>query len=174
MQRGYLNAGTHATSSGEPDVDTWAVRARLDWENAASIAGAGITPYADLSYSEAKLAAYTETGGGFPARFDARKDKAAELRVGANATKPLGADLKLIGTLEATHRFQKEGDQTTGEIIGLFAFDLPGERYQRDWLRAGVGIEGKLAGGDASLILNGTTKGEMPNMWLAASWQKAF
>jgi probable HAF family extracellular repeat protein len=174
LDRGYLNAGVPVTSSGKPDVDTWAVRARLDWEDAASIAGVGIAPYADLSYSEAKLAAYTENGGGFPARFDARRESSTQFRLGTNATKALSEDFKLIGTLEATHLFQKEGDQTTGEVIGLFPFDFAGQRYQRDWLRAGIGIEGRLAGGDASLMLNGTTKGEMPNTWVAASWQRAF
>jgi len=35
-------------------------------------------------------------------------------------------------------------------------------------------VEGKLAEGRASLALNLTTKGETPNAWLAANWQKTF
>lgn len=82
-------------------------------------AGADFSPDLDLTYSEARLDGYTETGGGFPARFDRRKDKATELR-------------------------------------------------------AGVGVEGKLAGGGASLMLNATTRGSAPSHWLAANWQRAF
>ncbi|MDP2430895.1 MAG: autotransporter domain-containing protein [Pseudomonadota bacterium] len=174
LLRGYLNAGAQDASSGKPGVDTWGLRARLDWDNAYRVAGADFSPYVDLTYSEAKLAAYTETGGGFPAQFDSRKDKATELRLGVNAVKPLDNGLNLVGTLEAAHRFEKEGARTSGQVIGLFGFDLAGADYKQDWLRAGVGIEGKLAEGRASLSLNVTTKGEAPNAWLAASWQKVF
>ncbi len=174
LRRGYLNAGSPDASTGKPGVDTWGLRARLEWDRAFSLAAVGFSPYADLSYSEAKMAAYTETGGGFPARFDARTDRATELRLGTNAAVPLVNELRLISTLEAVHRFEKSGARTSGQMVGLFAFDLPGAANKQDWLRAGVGVEGKLAGGSASLMVNATTQGESSNVWLAASWQKAF
>jgi hypothetical protein len=62
----------------------------------------------------------------------------------------------------------------SARVIGLFGFDLAGAANQRDWLRVGTGVEGKLAEGTASLSLNLTSKGEAPNAWLAANWQKAF
>jgi probable HAF family extracellular repeat protein len=174
LRRGYLNAGIQDYSKGSPDVDTWSVRGRLDWENAFRLGSTDFTPYADLSYTESKMDSYTETGGGFAARFDSRKDKATELRAGVNSTMPLGNGINLLGTLEAAHRFEKDSASTSGEVIGLFAFNLDGDNYKRDWLRAGVGVEGKLAGGNASLQLNATTQGEVPNAWLAASWQMKF
>ena len=173
LKRGYLNAGTQDYSSGRPNVDTWSLRARLELDKAFRVASADLSPYVDLTYTESKLDAYTETGGGFPARFDSRKEKATELRLGANMEMPLGGAL-LTGLLEAVHRFEKDGARTSGEVIGLFGFDLDGTDYKQDWLRAGVGVEGKLAEGKASLTLNATTNGEMPNYWLAAGWQMAF
>jgi probable HAF family extracellular repeat protein len=174
LRRGYLNASVPDASTGSPDVDTWGLRARLDWDQAWKAASAEFSPYVDLSHTEAKLDAYIETGGGFPAQFDERKDKATELRVGVNAAKPMANGLRLLGTLEATHRFQKTGAHTSGQVIGLFAFDLDGAENKRDWLRAGIGVEGKLAEGKASLYLNLTTKGETPNAWLSVGWQKVF
>ncbi len=173
LKRGYLNAGAQDFSTGTPKADTWGLRARLELDKAYSVSDAKFSPYADLTYGEAKLAAYTETGGGFPARFDARKDKATELRLGVNMEKPL-ADARLVGLLEAVHRFEKRGARTSGQVIGLFGFDLDGAKNQQDWLRAGVGVEAKLVEGKASLMLNATTKSETPNYWLAANWQKAF
>jgi hypothetical protein len=35
-------------------------------------------------------------------------------------------------------------------------------------------VEGTIAGGAGSLMLNATTKGEVPSVWLAANWQKSF
>lgn len=174
LKRGYLNAGVQTASKASPDTNTWGVRARVDWNDAINFAGTGFTPYADISYAKARVDGYTETGGGFPARFDSRTDKVTEFRIGLNAAKPLGGGLRLVGTLEATHRFEKERTNTSGEVLGLFGFDLPGERNKRDWLRAGMGIEGSVGGGVGSLSLNATTRGEMPNVWLAANWQKMF
>jgi probable HAF family extracellular repeat protein len=174
MRRGYLNAGTQDYSTGTPDADTWGLRARLEWDKAYRVASADFSPYVDLTYSEAKLDGYTETGGGFPARFDSRKETATELRVGVNAERPLANGAKLFGVLEAAHRFEKAGARTSGNVIGLFGFALDGQKNDRDWLRVGAGVEGKLAEGRASLSLNLTTKGEVPNAWLAAGWQKAF
>jgi len=82
--------------------------------------------------------------------------------------------MRLVATLEAAHRFEKRGARSTGQLVGLFGFDLPGEAVKRDWLRAGIGVEGKLAEGTAAISLNATTEGAMPNVWIAASWQRAF
>ncbi|WP_334157932.1 autotransporter domain-containing protein [Oryzomicrobium sp.] len=174
VRRGYLNAGFQDYSSGRPDTDTWGLRGRLEWDRAWRLGRAEFSPYADLSYSESKLAAYTETGGGFPARFDARTDTATELRLGINAAKPLDNGLTLTGVFEAAHRFEKNGAATSGQMLGLFAFNLPGKDNQQDWLRVGAGLEGNLASGKGSLFLNLTTRGETPSAWLAAAWQKAF
>jgi probable HAF family extracellular repeat protein len=174
LRRGYMNAGIQDVSTGKPDTETWGLRARLDLENAWRVASTDFSPYADLSYAEAKLDAYTETGGGFPARFESRKDKATELRLGVNLAKPLADSVRVVGALEATHRFEKNSAPTSGDVIGLFGFNIAGANYNQDWLRAAVGLEGNLAGGAASLWLNVTTKGEMPNAWLAARWQTAF
>lgn len=174
LRRAYLNGGLPDYSTARPAVRTWGLRARLDWDHALHAGSVGFSPYLDLTYSEARLDAYTETGGGFPARFDARRDRATDLRLGSNATYPLMGDLRLLGTLEAVHRFERSGARASGEVIGMFDFDLAGIRTKQDWLRLGGGVEGSLAGGKATLSINATTQGETPNIWLAANWQVAF
>lgn len=174
LRRGYLNAGLPDVSAGQPGAETRGLRLRLDWDDARRIASTDFSPYADLSYVEARLVAYTETGGGFPARFDARKEKATELRLGVNATRPLENGMHLLGALEAAHRFEKSGARMAGQVLGLFGFDVAAPDSRQDWLRAGIGIEGRLAEGKATVVLNLTTRGEMPSAWLAANWQKSF
>ncbi len=174
LKRGYLNAGTQDYSSARPDTATTGVRARLDWDNALQIAGGQFSPYVDLSYAESRLDGYTETGGGFPARFDGRKESATEFRLGLSATKAIADSVALLGQLEGAHRFERHGARTTGQMIGLFGFDLPGSEIKQDWLRAGFGIQGKLVGGAAHVMINATTQGPVPNIWLAAGWQKSF
>lgn len=174
IRRGYLNAGLPDHSSGHPDVSVAGLRARLDWEKALTLGEASISPYIDLSHFRSRVDGYTETGGGFPARFDRRTEEVTELRLGLTGEKPLTDDMKLVGSLEGVHRFDRSGVRTTGEIVGLFGFDIEGPHYRRNWLHLAVGTEGVLGGGRASLMLNATSQGETPSYWLSASWQKSF
>lgn len=173
-RRGYLNAGVPDYSSGRPDVQTTALRLRMDWENAANLGIVKLTPYTDVSFARTRIDAYTEDGGGFPARFDARTEKTTELRLGVDAARALSSAATLLGRLEAAHRFEKHGASTSGTALGLFSFDFPRQQYKRDWLRAGVGVEAKLGNGVASIILNATTQGAVPSYWLNMSYQVAF
>ncbi len=174
LRRGYLNAGLPDSSSGDPDVTGWGVRARLDWDKALVVAKTDLSPYLDFSYAEAKLDAYTETGGSFPARFDSRTDHSTEVRLGVTAVRPIPGDFRLLGIAEAAHRFEREGEDVSGEVIGLFGFDFAGAGRKQDWLRGGIGLEHSLAGGVVSLMLNATTEGGAPSQWLALNWQMAF
>lgn len=173
LRRAYLNAGTRDTSVGETDMDTWALRARAEWDKGLRWGAIEASPYVDLSYAESKMDGYTEVGGGFPARFDARKEKSTELRLGVNLARPL-SNMTLFGTAEVVHRFERFGARSSGEMLGLFAFDLEGVRNQQTWLRTGLGLSGKLGGGTATASINLTTKGEAPSAWLGLRWQIAF
>lgn len=82
--------------------------------------------------------------------------------------------LQLVSNIEVAHRFDDEGARSSGQMIGLFAFDLAGQQYHSTWLKGGIGVEGGLGEGKVLLMLNGTTEGQMPNAWLAASYQMAF
>lgn len=81
-----------------------------------------------------------------------------------------------MGTLEGVHRFEKTSSNVSGEVLGVggFTFDFPGQSYDQDWLRVGLGAETKIGGGVASLMLNATTVGEIPNAWLAVRYQATF
>jgi probable HAF family extracellular repeat protein len=173
MRRAYLNAGTRDTSVGDTDMDTWALRARAEWDKGLRWGAIEASPYVDLSYAETQMDGYTEVGGGFPARFDARKEKSTELRLGVNLARPL-SNMTLFGTAELVHRFESHGARSSGEMLGLFAFDLEGVRNQQTWLRTGLGLSSMVAGGTATATINLTTKGEAPSAWLGVRWQIAF
>lgn len=175
IRRGYLNMGSVEYSSASPDSRAWGLRARIDWEDAFAANSIHFSPYADLTYSKSKLDGYTETGGSFPAQFESRAEGVTELRAGINSAMALGASgFDFIANIEAAHRFDDKAGGTSGEVVGSFSFDLAGEKYDQNWLKAGVGVEGQFASGKASVMLNGTTEGAAPSSWLAASYQMAF
>lgn len=176
IRRGYINFSEQDSSKASPDSQTWGIRTRLDWQNAVSIANTSVSPYVDLSYTNSHLDSYTEKGGGIPAHFDGRTDDYTEARLGFNTQTPLpfAPGYRFVANLEAAHRFEKNAAGVNGEVEGYFTFNLPGEDVTNDWLKAGAGVEGEVGPGKLSLMLNGTTQSEMPNFWVATSYQLAF
>lgn len=174
MVFGVACRGRVDASRGRPDVRTTAARVRVDWDSAVRSGEVSLSPYADVSYARTHIDSYTEGGGGFPARFDARTERSTEARLGADANYRLSSDLNLLGRLEGVHRFEKTGVNTSGSVLGLSSFDFPGARHKHDWLRAGVGVDAKLGSGVLSAMLNTTTQGAAPSYWLNVSYQVVF
>jgi probable HAF family extracellular repeat protein len=171
LKRGYSNAGTPVVSQGDAQASTTALRIRADWLNAASWGGTALTPYASLTQIHSRLGAYTETGGGFPAYWEARSESATQARVGVDAVHAISDKLSLLGRVEVGHRFQSQGANARGQVLGLFAFDLSGQSYKQDWARVSAGIEGKFGDGVGSLVLNASTEGQTPRYLLAANYR---
>jgi outer membrane autotransporter protein len=174
VHRGYRNAGTPDTSTGSPDTRTWGIRGRLEWDGAAKPGGVSLSPYGELSYLHTHMDAYMEQGGGFPVAYDALEQHATDLRLGMNAAYPLSDRTQLLGLLAAVHRFNSWADPISGDVIGLFPFELPATAYNQNWLRAGLGVSAHLGFGVASLMVNATTEGQAPSAWVAATYQVPF
>jgi uncharacterized protein YhjY with autotransporter beta-barrel domain len=174
VRRGYVNAGAQDFSSGDSSVHSFGARIRADWDGAIQFLRTRISPYVGLSYLWAKRSAYSEQGGGFPATYDDQRDDTTELRVGATSTTKLSEQTQLLLTLEGAHRFDSGGPNTSGQLVGLFAFDLPGQTLQQNWMRFGVGLQWLVGPGIATAMLNATTAGDAPSYWLNLSFRVPF
>ncbi|MFK3778077.1 autotransporter domain-containing protein [Agrobacterium sp. NPDC089420] len=174
IERGYMNGGVMDFSRGEADLDIWAAKLRLDWLDALAIGNWKLTPYAGLTYAKAEMAAYTETGGAFPARFDANREKSTIIRAGLDGITDLGGSTRLLARAEAAYRLEKATAATTGAIEGLMGFSFAGQETDRFWLRGGLGAEFDIAGGTASVNLNVTTQGDDPTVWVRTGWKITF
>lgn len=174
-RRGYIDGTDTEYSEGSTNSKAWGVRARLDWVNAFAVKSMQFSPYADIWFNDTTIASFTEQGGSLPASFSERNDSVTDLRLGANSSTPIkmtGFDLVL--NLEAVHRFGNNGAAVDGQVAGLGSFSFEGNKYEENWLKGGLGVEGKLGIGKMSVMLNGTTEGEMPNAWVAATYQAAL
>jgi len=162
-QRRYYNGTALHTSLARPDAKVAALRARMDWKDAARVGGVGISPYAAYTWTRTKLDGYVESGGGFPSSFDRIDWSTRDLRVGAAFERSFGERNDLSVSLEAVRRMDKISSGTRGEIIDLFSFDLPGGELDRNWGQMlvdfdhrfgkgsvlGVGARAASSGGDA-------------------------
>ena len=173
IDRGYSNAGTPVFSNGNTRVETGALRVRLDWLDALRAGPTRFTPYTSVTALETKVSGYTESGGGFPVRWDTRSEKSTQVRLGVDAVHPVSDTVSLTARVEATHSIGHAAD-ATGEVLGLYRFDLTGPSNKKTWARLAVGAEAKLAGGIATLAVNATTEGQTPRHWITASYAYRF
>ncbi len=174
VTRGYDNAGTREYGRGSADVNTAAVRARLDWLDAITAGKTSFTPYASVTDTRSRVGAYRETGGAFPASWNSRTEHSTESRLGLDAVHRVGDQLNVLGRLEGVHQFNNTGAAASGDVAGLYGFSLPGQTYKRDWLRAAIGFEGKMGAGTGTLMLNASTQSDATTYWVAASYRMAF
>ena len=160
-----MNAGTLDASFGDTDVDAWAVRARLDWVDAFHFSDIQFTPRVAYTYSDTELDAYTETGGGFPAAFNAQEHSSQELRYGIDGEMQVANATWVRGTVEGVHRFDDNDPVLSGQVLGLFSFALAGRENETDWARLGGEVEHHFTPDlQVSASVHGSTEGEDPEV----------
>jgi probable HAF family extracellular repeat protein len=173
-RRGYLSGAATDYSEGDTNAETWGAKIRFDWLNAFSVEKTAITPYVGLSYARTKADAFTETGGSFPVHFDESSDHATIVRLGADFVHPLTDSVRLLAKTELDYQFESHAAATSGTLIGISAFDLAGRDLDQFWLRGGIGAEFDVGKGVASFMVNATTQGQDPTIWVRSNWTVKF
>ncbi|KIQ02253.1 hypothetical protein RU07_12490 [Agrobacterium tumefaciens] len=174
IHRGYMNGGAQDFSNGNTDTQTFGGKLRFDWLDAVTIADTAISPYIGLSRANSKVDAYTESGGSFPVAYDEMSDHATIARLGADYVHPLSDSITLLARTEVAHRFEDKSSATSANILGLSSVDLPGHDLKQWWVRGGLGAEFAVGGGTASLMVNASTEGGDPSVWLRSGWKVNF
>jgi len=144
LRRHYLNGAAVDVSSASPDATSTAMRARLDWKDHIALAGLKLSPYLVYTRTETTLDAYTESGGAFPAAFDAITTCSTDLRLGITFDAVLSSAMTLKLSLEGAHRFESNVGAVNGQIIGLGSFNVPGRAVKQDWLRVILDLDYRL------------------------------
>ena len=146
MSRHYANGASVDSSKASPDAAAYAVRARLDWKDAAAIGKFSLSPYVAYTWSKTKLDAYTETGGGFPAQFGASSWSTDDLRFGSATKISLSNNTDLRLGLEGVHRFDDNTSGIKASVIGLSAFNnsLPGQQVTQTWAHTTADVDCRL------------------------------
>ena len=140
INRAYTNGAATEMSSGSTGVAAGVIRARVDWQDAAVLGNVSINPWISGAIGRTEMGGYVESGGAFPARFDAQGVVQGEVRLGVTAEAELSPQTTLSGTLEVAHR---GGDAVAanGQVPGLFDFGLGGGAMGATWARAGLDLD---------------------------------
>ncbi|HVL10205.1 MAG TPA: autotransporter domain-containing protein [Burkholderiaceae bacterium] len=175
VNRGYTGASGIDHSKGSTGVTSTALRLRADWNDAWRWAQAALSPYVALTATRTRTDAYTERGGGFPARFDATKQSGLETRLGVAARYSLAPATHLRGTLEAIQRLDGDAPRVTGQVLGLFRFDQPGLDESKSWVRLGLDVDHQIDRNKLlSFSLHTATPGDDPRLSAAVTLRIGF
>jgi uncharacterized protein with beta-barrel porin domain len=158
-----------------PDVKASAAKAQLDWLNAAHMGGYAVSPFAPLALSQATVGAHTETGGGFPASYDAQKTNSSDLRIGTALSRKVSDTTNLRFSVMAVHQFEDTTARTGGTVTGLYDFALPGQQLHQNWARATFDVDYSVS---AKTLLTGgvnlATQSSDPTIGLTLGLKSSF
>jgi ubiquitin/uncharacterized protein YhjY with autotransporter beta-barrel domain len=171
--RGYSTLLGAEASSAKAGVDTWALRARLDWEGLWRPLGGQLSPYADLNYVQARVSSYDETGGSQAMSIRSREHAASELRLGLNAKYPLADHLELLAGFEGVRRVHDDADAIDA-TWGAQRFSVQQASSDLAWVRGQLGVAWIMRDSRLALLLNATSEGQQPARWVAMSWAGSF
>jgi uncharacterized protein with beta-barrel porin domain len=102
------------------------------------------TPKVEYIITKSSMNGYTETGGGFPALFNAQAHTARESRIGFIADYKIDESIDIRGIGEWVHRLDKRGVSVSGEMIDMYTFSFQGAENRSDWLRVGAEVDHKI------------------------------
>ena len=136
IDRNYLNAGLVNTSRGSTDIDSYALRARVDWQ-AYQQDKWTLTPRASFTWSHTSVDGYTETGGGFPATFNSQSDNQKEVRIGLDTDYEVSECLTLRAIAEYIYTWD-DSPRLTGAINGVTPFNFTGSDFSGSEFRGGL------------------------------------
>lgn len=168
--RAYDSGSGIESSFGETDVDTWALRARLDWDAPVTLSGWELSPYLELAYTEARVDGFSEAGGSNPATYDSRSDHSMDARAGINLLRNINESLAWTAELGVAHQFDERNPNVVGDASGS-AFNLGVADAEDTWAIGSVGIMAKTQAGTLNARLHGSTEGADSAAWFSMLWK---
>ncbi len=175
--RGYTTGSGTQFSSGSTGLSSQSLRLRYDGPALRLMNRWEASPFASFTVMRTTADAYAETGGSFPAHFDAQAHTSQEARLGLTTKYILGTDTSLLLTGEWIHRFDATTATLTGNDVlhGALPFSAAGLPVTRDQARVGVDVDHKL---NTDTLLNfsvhAASNGQSPDFSAALSIRRAF
>ena len=176
FNRGYDTGSGAQYSAGNTSVQMRSLRLRLDGPAYGVGLGVTVSPYVSYALSRSAADAYTETGGSFPASYNAISHTTKEGRLGLTASRQVDPSTKVLLSAEVIHRFDGDAPALTGtDLTNSLAFSAPGVAPTRDQVRVGLDVDHKLSADTLlNLSLHAAGTGPSPDFQAALSLRRAF
>ncbi|CCD93307.1 conserved exported hypothetical protein [Bradyrhizobium sp. ORS 375] len=185
LTRGYLNGTTLIGSQGATHASSAGAMARIGWAFAVPAVKATVTPYAQLSYANARVGGFVESGGPFPASISAFNAAATTLRVGTQLRGAMTERITAFGSLAWASNLRSDTPVVRGSLLAadcngaspLTAFcgmSGLGPRLSRSWVEGSAGLRYELAPGSAAMISANAASQNKLTYGLQVGYSRAF
>jgi uncharacterized membrane protein len=131
LTRGYLNGLAMTYSRGDTDGEGWGLLGRVGYGFRAG--NHLLTPFAEVSYTDASLDGYSETGGPFPTTFQGVETNTTTGRLGILEETDLSPTIRVFGSAAWAHVLDSETPLVTGAVLDIFELSAHGGGGLTDW-----------------------------------------
>lgn len=131
LTRGYLNGAGMAFSDGDTDGEGWGLLGRAGYGFRAG--NHLLSPFAEVSFTEARLDGYSETGGPFPTSFQDVETNTTTGRLGILEETDLSPTIRVFGSAAWAHVLDSETPVVKGAVLDIFEFSAHGGGGLTDW-----------------------------------------
>lgn len=156
IERGYLNGASRDSSLGETSGTTWGGLLRGSY-SVPVLGGVSLVPFAEYAVVRSRIDAIYEFGGAFPVTFDETSANAKRVRAGMEIRSQINATTRGWAWAAWNKRVDNDAARVSGDVQGLFAFDLAGDAFSRNGADIGAGLNWQLAPGFETLATVGST-----------------
>lgn len=185
LTRGYLNGTALTGSQGTTHANSAGAMARVGWALPVPGGKATVTPFAQLSYVNARVGGFVESGGPFPAMISAFNASATTLRVGTQLRGTLTTRITAFGGLAWASNLGNDAPVVRGSLLAadctgaapLTAFcglSGSGPRLSRSWVEGQAGLRFELAPGSAAMISANAASQNTLTYGLQLGYSRAF
>ncbi|WP_447939673.1 autotransporter domain-containing protein [Pseudoxanthomonas mexicana] len=174
LRRQYLNGDSVDVSVARPEADVESVEARVAWLSGARTWGAEWSPYVAWDWTRTEVDAYTESGGGFPAEYDALSDRSQHARLGVAVNRAWQRHALQV-SIEGVHRLTAEPGNVRGRVQGLYEFVTPTDTNKGNWVQAQVGTRMRIGNsGTLAFDLHAASEGDGARWAAGVAYQVTF
>lgn len=144
LTRGYLNGLGLARSFGNTEGDAWGLLGRLGYGFSAGPATL-VTPFVEVSFTEASFDGYSEAGGPFPTTFRGIDTNATTGRLGVLHEQDLSATLRVYLQAAWAHVLDSETPTVRGAVLNIFELTAHGHSGIDDWAEFMAGARSQVS-----------------------------
>lgn len=119
ITRGYLNGVGVTNSFGNTEGEGWGVMGRIGWGFRATDTTL-LTPFAELTYTDAQLDGFRETGGPFPTTFQDVSTNTTVGRIGILEETDLTESIRVFTSLAWAQVLDRDDPVVRGAVLDIF------------------------------------------------------
>lgn len=144
ISRGYMNGVGVTNSFGNTDGEGWGMMGRVGWGIRATET-TFLTPFAEVTYTDAQINGYRETGGPFPTTFQDISTNTTVGRIGILEETDLSESIRVFTSLAWAQVLDRDDPVVRGAVLDIFELSTDTAGNREGWAEVMAGARYQLS-----------------------------